>query len=179
MPELLRFESIHRGFGSRSSVPLFDPRRKCFPLLEKETPREMPHETRENRPKMRGRLPKKLPTRVLELFFPLGNCFIFRQLRSLERVKGIEPSSQAWEAHVLPLNHTRNRERSSVSQSKGRIAILDFAGLRPPPNPPSDHTPGSVSSPQNRPPNHLRIHDPTATSEPLRAPRLAEWNPER
>ena len=25
----------------------------------------------------------------------------------LERVKGIEPSSQAWEAHVLPLNHTR------------------------------------------------------------------------
>src|SRR5436190_22308944 len=28
---------------------------------------------------------------------------------SLERVKGIEPSSQAWEAHVLPLNHTRLR----------------------------------------------------------------------
>jgi hypothetical protein len=26
---------------------------------------------------------------------------------TLERVKGIEPSSQAWEAHVLPLNHTR------------------------------------------------------------------------
>src|SRR5437867_6384996 len=26
----------------------------------------------------------------------------------MERVKGIEPSSQAWEAHVLPLNHTRN-----------------------------------------------------------------------
>jgi hypothetical protein len=25
----------------------------------------------------------------------------------LERVKGIEPSFQAWEAHVLPLNHTR------------------------------------------------------------------------
>ena len=27
--------------------------------------------------------------------------------RRLERVKGIEPSSQAWEAHILPLNHTR------------------------------------------------------------------------
>ncbi len=26
---------------------------------------------------------------------------------SMERVKGIEPSSQAWEAHILPLNHTR------------------------------------------------------------------------
>ena len=25
----------------------------------------------------------------------------------MERVKGIEPSSQAWEAHILPLNHTR------------------------------------------------------------------------
>jgi hypothetical protein len=28
-------------------------------------------------------------------------------LKSLERVKGIEPSSQAWEARILPLNHTR------------------------------------------------------------------------
>ena len=27
----------------------------------------------------------------------------------LERVKGIEPSSQAWEARILPLNHTRRR----------------------------------------------------------------------
>ena len=25
----------------------------------------------------------------------------------LERVKGIEPSPQAWEARILPLNHTR------------------------------------------------------------------------
>ena len=27
----------------------------------------------------------------------------------LERVKGIEPSSQPWEGHILPLNHTRLR----------------------------------------------------------------------
>ena len=26
----------------------------------------------------------------------------------MERVKGIEPSSQAWEARILPLNHTRS-----------------------------------------------------------------------
>jgi hypothetical protein len=26
----------------------------------------------------------------------------------LERVKGIEPSSKAWEAFVLPLNYTRS-----------------------------------------------------------------------
>ena len=29
--------------------------------------------------------------------------------QGLERVKGIEPSSQAWEARILPLNHTRFR----------------------------------------------------------------------
>ena len=27
----------------------------------------------------------------------------------MERVKGIEPSSQPWEGHILPLNHTRLR----------------------------------------------------------------------
>ncbi len=31
----------------------------------------------------------------------------------LERVKGIEPSSQAWEARILPLNHTRLRFASA------------------------------------------------------------------
>jgi len=28
-------------------------------------------------------------------------------IRPVERVKGIEPSSKAWEAAVLPLNYTR------------------------------------------------------------------------
>ena len=28
-------------------------------------------------------------------------------LLGMERVKGIEPSSQPWEGHILPLNHTR------------------------------------------------------------------------
>ena len=30
----------------------------------------------------------------------------------MERVKGIEPSSQAWEARVLPLNYTRVEHES-------------------------------------------------------------------
>ena len=34
-------------------------------------------------------------------------CSMFCLL--LERVKGIEPSSQPWEGHILPLNHTRER----------------------------------------------------------------------
>ena len=33
-------------------------------------------------------------------------CFI--DVFRVERVKGIEPSSQPWEGHILPLNHTRN-----------------------------------------------------------------------
>ena len=33
----------------------------------------------------------------------------------VERVKGIEPSFQAWEAHVLPLNHTRVRNKCLVN----------------------------------------------------------------
>ncbi len=36
----------------------------------------------------------------------------------MERVKGIEPSSQPWEGHILPLNHTRlrwNRQRCRLA----------------------------------------------------------------
>ena len=33
------------------------------------------------------------------------------QNQGLERVKGIEPSYEAWEAAVLPLNYTRGRAR--------------------------------------------------------------------
>ena len=35
----------------------------------------------------------------------------------MERVKGIEPSSQAWEAHILPLNHTRFAAESDLTNS--------------------------------------------------------------
>ncbi len=31
-----------------------------------------------------------------------------KRFEEMERVKGIEPSPQAWEAHVLPLNYTRS-----------------------------------------------------------------------
>ena len=39
-----------------------------------------------------------------------GICHVLSQPVTscqMERVKGIEPSSRAWEAHILPLNHTR------------------------------------------------------------------------
>ena len=52
----------------------------------------------------RGWIPEDLLALVLAL-----NRGIRRKPRKsgVERVKGIEPSSQAWEAHILPLNHTR------------------------------------------------------------------------
>jgi hypothetical protein len=36
-----------------------------------------------------------------------------RDLREVERAKGIEPSPRAWEARVLPLNYARRRGDSS------------------------------------------------------------------
>ena len=40
-------------------------------------------------------------------FQKLTNILILLVKIKLERVKGIEPSSQPWEGHILPLNHTR------------------------------------------------------------------------
>jgi hypothetical protein len=36
----------------------------------------------------------------------------------MERVKGIEPSSQPWEGHILPLNHTRRRGTGRFGATK-------------------------------------------------------------
>ena len=47
-----------------------------------------------------------------------------KPLQTLERVKGIEPSSQAWEARILPLNHTRLRcAPARQSRTQRRISI--------------------------------------------------------
>jgi hypothetical protein len=44
----------------------------------------------------------------------------------MERVKGIEPSSQAWEARILPLNHTRFREPGVLYQTLPLDATADL-----------------------------------------------------
>ncbi len=62
-----------------------------------------------------GRLESDLPVSPQTVFFhdkhscAGGVCMNIGDSGSarLERVKGIEPSSQAWEARILPLNHTR------------------------------------------------------------------------
>ena len=43
----------------------------------------------------------------------------------MERVKGIEPSSQAWEARILPLNHTRFRW-ANLYQKRCHRAVPDL-----------------------------------------------------
>ena len=40
----------------------------------------------------------------------------------LERVKGIEPSYEAWEAAVLPLNYTRILQLVDVNESSAQVA---------------------------------------------------------
>jgi hypothetical protein len=42
----------------------------------------------------------------------------------MERVKGIEPSSQAWEARILPLNHTRNFPNRNGAFTKGNTKFV-------------------------------------------------------
>ena len=51
----------------------------------------------------------------------------FKEIRKpliiMERVKGIEPSSQPWEGHILPLNHTRAPISLSQFQIAGKLEI--------------------------------------------------------
>ena len=42
--------------------------------------------------------------------------------KEVERVKGIEPSSQPWEGHILPLNHTRRRRLGKFYQTAAWLA---------------------------------------------------------
>ena len=46
----------------------------------------------------------------------------------MERVKGIEPSSQAWEARILPLNHTRAPTAATSSINHNVSQLLFWPG---------------------------------------------------
>ena len=45
-------------------------------------------------------------------------------LKSLERVKGIEPSSSAWKAVALPLSYTRTRGSAQPSAISRRDFLI-------------------------------------------------------
>jgi hypothetical protein len=47
----------------------------------------------------------------------------------MERVKGIEPSSQAWEARILPLNHTRAPGEAMSSTKPIGLQLLSLPCL--------------------------------------------------
>ena len=45
-------------------------------------------------------------------------------------MKGIEPSSQAWEARILPLNHTRGPQQRTCSRIRRALQLLFWLGSR-------------------------------------------------
>jgi hypothetical protein len=51
----------------------------------------------------------------------------------MERVKGIEPSSLAWEAKALPLSYTRNAriDAGNRGRRQGTVKPLPFTARRP------------------------------------------------
>jgi hypothetical protein len=51
-------------------------------------------------------------------------CLVFKE-QFLERVKGIEPSSSAWKAEVLPLNYTRIYNYEISNGREDRIRTCD------------------------------------------------------
>jgi hypothetical protein len=53
-------------------------------------------------------------------------CLWQNQRRRMERVRGIEPLSKAWEAFVLPLNYTRLRALGFGGQT--RLCVSNFGG---------------------------------------------------
>ena len=61
---------------------------------------------------------------MLALVLALNRGILKKPRKSgVERVKGIEPSSQAWEAHILPLNHTRTEKSDGqkvIAEDRGR-----------------------------------------------------------
>jgi hypothetical protein len=66
-----------------------------------------------------------LPQQLSPALFSRCNPLIFR----VERVMGIEPTSKAWEALVLPLNYTRTRKSHSVYQfSPGQSSVITGPG---------------------------------------------------
>ncbi|VUX45743.1 hypothetical protein DF3PA_150020 [Candidatus Defluviicoccus seviourii] len=53
--------------------------------------------------------------------------------RKLERAKGIEPSSKAWEALVLPLNHARAAGKRLILQvAWARVQVCHRPAQKPP-----------------------------------------------
>ena len=74
-------------------------------------------------PELHGRKPCRQNSRTCRSRLP----------QPLERVMGIEPTSSAWKAEVLPLNYTRGRRarRPTSTCSPGHFAEHFLSALRP------------------------------------------------
>lgn len=58
-----------------------------------------------------------------------SNQLSYRPKTFLERVKGIEPSSSAWKAEVLPLNYTRIIKLEAAPGFEPGIKVLQTSAL--------------------------------------------------
>ena len=48
----------------------------------------------------------------------------------MERMMGIEPTSQAWEVHILPLNHTRKEQTEIGAGRENRTLVNSLEDCR-------------------------------------------------
>ena len=94
--------------------------------------------------KTEAAIPTFIPTLALSANSVFRNHPIFNLLRTLERVKGIEPSPQAWEARVLPLNYTRFAPPQKYPPSRP-TASSEFHAPKQSVDPPP--SPGNLSRP--------------------------------
>ena len=62
---------------------------------------------------------------VVIQFHPSSNQAVISNRSSMERVMGIEPTSSAWEAEVIPLYDTRLIRRFYLNTSDGSPVVVD------------------------------------------------------
>ena len=56
-------------------------------------------------------------------------CRVCTIANEMERVKGIEPSSSAWEAAALPLSYTRSQSSAELQHAQKQVNLLLRARL--------------------------------------------------
>ena len=93
------------------------PRTRSTTELQQQTG-QRPERSKRQAPRQRKPASEALAGSNLEICLwslPLfGQRFEFAETLTEKRVKGIEPSSQAWKASALPLSYTRSRGRAAI-----------------------------------------------------------------
>ena len=86
-------------------------------------------------------------------------CSTAELRRRLERVMGIEPTSPAWKAGVLPLNYTRKVGREGFEPPKAYAGRFTVCSLWPLGHLPLNHNFSKIVLPSHREDSNLRPTD--------------------